>query len=182
MDRCHQMWIRQVWWLKATVAAMSKPNIGFVEGSAQKSKWPPCYVVRSQSSQGGPCPGVGAGAGPSFGQKSRGSSSFWSCAWAKSPLPRLAASQWKLGGAAKYINNNSCDWTKLPLRTVSEQPVSQRLGEAFATFWHVSRNTPKKPQWRPYMVVGTNPDQGRQDIAMPSRMAKVRHLSSPFNP
>ena len=26
-----------------------------------------------------------------------------------------------------------------------EQPASQRLGEA-ATFWHVSRNTPKKPQ------------------------------------
>ena len=28
----HQIWIRPVAWFKATVAGMSKPNIGFVEG------------------------------------------------------------------------------------------------------------------------------------------------------
>ena len=61
-----QLDVEQLSWM---IGSNSCSNVqtkpGLCGGSAaQESRWPPCYVVRPQSSQGGPCRGVGAGRAP----------------------------------------------------------------------------------------------------------------------
>merc|ERR1712072_897273 len=84
------------------------------------------------------------------------------------PCPGLGAGGVPLlaggGAAAKYQQLRLAEVTP-----AGREAVSQRLGEAPPSG---TSRTPLRSPSDAHLVAGTNPDQGRQDIAMPSRMAK----------